>query len=94
MYLGKYRCRTNDKAIFSVYTVDNGFGYEMGIEVLDDDNADMVMVTLFHWESEEQKKTLQHFASNEEQCSFLKVYKTQKGRYFNYPNSGRIYLPN
>ena len=82
----------DSKSTFHFYTIDQN-GYEMGLDVFDD-KTKSVMVTLFHWpDGYDGKKRLSYYATQSEGKSFLSVYQTKKGRYFNYKGT-RVYLPN
>lgn len=92
-YLGSKNYWGDSNTKFHYYSIDYGAtGYVMGLEILDDKKA-KISATLFHWENDEQKKTLEFIPSNTEKYSRLKVYEHKKGRFFMYLGK-RIYLPN
>jgi hypothetical protein len=88
-YLGT-KDNTYDNIKNHFYAIDV-YGYEMGLDV-HDDKTESVMITLFHWASERHREKLYYHAADAENCSFLKVYNTKRGRYFNYKGT-RVYMP-
>jgi len=88
-YIGsRAYCKNTD---FLFYTIDI-IGYEMGLEVLDD-QTESVLVTLFHWPDDyDGKQRLSYYPTESEGHSYLKVYGSKRGRYFNYKGT-RVYLP-